>query len=650
MIMTVGQAVVRFLDNQYVSIDNKETKFVDGVFTIFGHGFVLGLGQALEENPGSLKVYQGRNEQGMAHTATAFAKQNNRLKIIACASSIGPGAANMVTAAATATVNNIPLLLFPSDTYANRQPDPVLQQFEQEDSLAITTTDAFKPVCRYWDRVNRPEQLMTALIQAMRVLTEPGITGAVCVALPQDVQGESFDFPEEFFRKRVHRIRRALPVAEEISDAAKLIKESKKPLIICGGGVRYSMAGEVLEAFAEKYNIPFAETQAGKSACKSSNRYNLGGIGVTGNLAANRIAREADCIIAVGSRMTDFTTGSKELFGSRDIKLVTINASRFHAMKCDAAGIVGDAKASIEALDKALCECGYESAYKDEIIKARSDWEAEMKKLADYRYDESFEPLIKARDERSIEEFVEVTGGSITQTSAICMIRELIDSDAIVTGASGSLPGDLQRMWTTDARDSYHMEYGYSCMGYEISSVLGAKLAYPERECYAFTGDGAYLMLHSELLTAMQEQKKVNILLFDNCGFGCINNLQMSNGIGSLATEFRYRESKDGTKPADNRAESRHNGGLIPIDFAKAASGYGLVTYSVKTLEELKNALIDSKKQTVSTLIDIKVLPKTMTDGYGAWWNVGLASHSGIESVNAAYEKLCEKRQKARKY
>ncbi len=643
MRMTVGQAIVKFLNNQYVSLDGKENRFVDGVFTVFGHGFVLGLGQALDEDPGELKVFQGRNEQGMAHVATGYAKQHNRRRIIACAASIGPGSANMVTAAATATVNNIPLLLFPSDTYSNRQPDPVLQQFEQEDSLSITTTDAFRPVCRYWDRVTRPEQVMTALLQAMRVLTDPANTGAVCIALPQDVQGENFDFPEEFFAKRVFRIRRAVPCTEEISDAVKAVASSKKPLLICGGGVRYSIAGETLEAFAEKFNIPFAETQAGKTACRSSHRLNVGGIGVTGNISANILADEADCIIGAGTRLTDFTTGSKQLFNHPGVKVVTINASRFHAMKLDAVSVIADAKAGLEALGKALEAEGYVSGYTDEIEIAKKKWADEMKFLSEYKYFDSpaFTTLITAKDERTIPEQIKLNGGVITQVSAICRIRELIDKDAIVTGASGSLPGDMQRMWTSDVRDSYHMEYGYSCMGYEICSALGAKMAFPEREVYAFVGDGAYLMLHSELITSLQEKKKINVLLFDNCGFGCINNLQMSNGISSLATEFRYR---------DNDSSSRHDGGLIPIDYAASAAGYGCKTYTAHNLEELEAAIEDAKKQEVSTLIDIKVLPKTMTDGYGAWWNVGLASVSKSASVNEAYERVSKMRVLARKY
>lgn len=635
-IMTMGQALVKFLDNQYVSFDGKETKFVDGIFTVFGHGIVCGLGQALDENRGSLKVYQGKNEQGMAHVATSFAKQHNRRKIIACSSSIGPGAANMITAAATATVNNIPLLLFPADTFACRQPDPVLQQFEQPYSLSVTTNDAYKPVCRYWDRIVRPEQLMSAMINAMRVLTDTGNTGAVCIALCQDVEGESYDYPEEFFKKRVHKITRIAPASDEISDIAEILKSAKKPLVIAGGGVRYSEAGETLQNFCEKHNIPFAETQSGKSSVLSSHKLNMGGVGVTGNLSANLIAKDADVIIGVGTRFSDFTTASKSLFRD-DAKFITVNTDRFDAYKLSATKAVCDAKLGIEALDIEIDD--YKTEYTTEIEDAKKAWDEEMLRLSEYKYTEDFEPIIKARYEDTIPEFVEKTGGTITQTAALALIRKIIDDDAIAVAAAGSLPGCMQRMWTTDSLYTYNMEYGYSCMGYEIAGALGSKLAEPDREVYAFCGDGSYLMLHSELVTSIQENKKINVLLFDNSGFGCINNLQMSNGIGNLATEFRKRDENGNLL-----------GEIFPIDFAKCASGYGVKTYTATTLEELEAALIDSKKQVVSTLIDIKVLPKTMTDGYGAWWHVGIASTSSNKAVNTAFENKEENLRKARKF
>ncbi len=636
--MTTAQALVRFLDNQYVSFDGRENKFVEGIFTIFGHGIVCGLGEALDSCPGGLKVYQGKNEQGMAHAAASFAKQNNRRKIVACASSIGPGAANMITAAATATVNHVPLLLFPADAFSTRQPDPVLQQFEQVNSLATTTNDAYRAVCRYWDRIARPEQLMSAMINAMRVLTDTAETGAVCISLPQDVEGECYDFPEEFFRKRVHRIVRIVPAQEELEEAAELLLKARKPLVICGGGVRYSEAGEALEQFCQEFEIPFAETQSGKTACLSSHPCNLGGVGVTGNSAGNCIAKEADVILGIGTRFSDFTTGSKSLF-REDAQIVTVNTSRFDAYKLGAVKVVADAGLAIEKLGQILRREGYRSGYEGEIKEAREGWKREMAFLASYSYGQDFKPLIAAGDPRTIPEFHELTGSGLTQTAVVARVRERIPEDAICVGAAGSLPGDLQRMWTSDTRYSYNMEYGYSCMGYEIAGAFGSKLAEPDREVYAMCGDGSYLMLHSELVTSIQEHRKINVLLFDNSGFGCINNLEMSNGIGNLATEFRFRNE-----------EGKLLGDLMPIDFAACAAGYGVKTYRVRNMEELDAALEDSLKQAGSTLIDIKVLPKTMTDGYGAWWHVGVAGTSENEKVCQASENKKKNLEKARKY
>lgn len=563
--MTVAQAIVKFLDNQYVSMDGVETKFVEGFFTIFGHGIAVGLGEALDTNPGQLRVMQGRNEQGMCHVATAFAKQNNRKSIIPCASSVGPGAANMVTACATATVNNIPLLVFPADTFASRQPDPVLQQLEQSSSLATTTNDAFKPVCKYWDRITRPEQLMTALINAMRVLTDPSETGACCIALPQDVEGESYDYPDYFFEKRVHRITRPVAVEEELEDIAEIIAKAKRPLLIVGGGVKYSEAGETVEKFCEEFHIPFGESQAGKSACQTSNPYCLGGIGVTGTLASNVIAKDADVVIAVGSRLSDFTTSSKHLFRNEDVKFVTINNNRYHAYKMDAVKAIGDAKVTVEALAEKLRAKGYVSSYNGEIEAAKEAWDKEWDRLAGIEYTgDDFEPIIKARDPRTVPEFVKLTNGKITQTAALAAINKTIDKDATIITAGGSLPSCMQRMWKTDKRGGYHAEYGYSCMGYEVAATLGVKFAEPDNEVYCVVGDSSFQMLHSEIMTIMQERKKVNILVFDNCGFGCINNLEMNHGIGSIATEFRYT---DGKKPT---------GDLIPVDYAKIGEGYGL--------------------------------------------------------------------------
>lgn len=637
--MTVAQAIVKFLDNQYVSMDGVETKFVEGFFTIFGHGIAVGLGEALDTNPGQLRVMQGRNEQGMCHAAIAFAKQSNRKKIIACASSIGPGAANMVTACATATVNQIPLLVFPADTFASRQPDPVLQQLEQSNSLAITTNDAFKPVCKYWDRITRPEMIMTALINAMRVLTDAAETGACCIGLCQDVEGESYDFPDCFFKKRVHRITRPIAVEEELNEIAEMIAGAKKPLVIVGGGVRYSGAGETVENFCEEFKIPFGESQAGKSACKSSHPYCLGGIGVTGTYAANHIAKDADIVIAIGSRLSDFTTSSKHLFQNENVQFLTINNNRFHAYKMDAVKAVGDAKVTIEALAKKLREKKYCSAYTYEIERAKCVWDEELARLSEIAYTgENFEPIVKARDPRTIPEFVKLTDGRITQTAALAAIRRVIDEDAIIITAGGSLPSCMQRMWRTDKRGSYHAEYGYSCMGYEVAATLGVKFAEPDKEVYCVVGDSSFQMMHSEIMTIMQEKKKVNILIFDNCGFGCINNLEMNHGIGSIATEFRYT---DGQKPT---------GALIPVDYAKIGEGYGLTTYTCRTITKLEAALEDAKTQTKACLFDLKVIPKTMTDGYESWWNVGIATTSEKESVREACEGVLEGRNESRAY
>ena len=633
--LTTAQALVRFLDNQYVSFDGHEEKFIEGVFTIFGHGNVLGIGQALEENPGGLKVHQGRNEQGMALAATAFAKQKNRKKIYACTTSVGPGAANMLTAAGTATANNIPVLLLPGDTFATRQPDPVLQQVEHTNNLSVTTNDAFKAVTKYWDRVTRPEQLMSAMINAMRVLTDIGNTGAVCVAMPQDVQGEVYEFPESFLAKRVHVIDRRIGTPTEFKNAVELIKRKKKPIIICGGGVRYSEAGEEMKKFAAEFNIPIGETQAGKSSIENDFELNMGGIGVTGNLAANMLAAEADLVIGIGTRFTDFTSGSKALFQNENVEFLTINASDFHAEKMDAVKIVGDAKVCLEELNKQLREEGYKSAYGSEPERAKADWASELSRLHGIKFTKTgFKAEVPDQIEEALNEIYDLYGGALTQTEVLGVINNFLKKDYVVVGSSGSLPGDLQRMWETNEKYSYHMEYGYSCMGYEINGALGVKMAEPSKEVYAMVGDGSYLMLHSELVTSIQENKKINVLLFDNCGFGCINNLQMGNGMGSFETEFRNRGSKK----------------LIPVDYAKAASGYGVKTYSVKTLDELRAALEDAKKQEISTLIDIKVLPKTMTNGYESWWHVGVAGVSEKDSIKTAFEEKEDGLKKARKY
>ncbi|WFA10121.1 3D-(3,5/4)-trihydroxycyclohexane-1,2-dione acylhydrolase (decyclizing) [Tissierella sp. Yu-01] len=615
--LTVGQALMKFLDNQYVEFDGVENKFVKGVFTIFGHGIVVGFGEALESYKGDIKVYQGRNEQGMAHAAIGYAKQKNRREIIACSSSIGPGALNLVTAAGTATANRIPLLLFPGDTFACRQPDPVLQQIEQPHNLNITANDAFKAVSKYWDRITRPEQLMSAMINAMRVLTDPAETGAVTICLSQDAEAEAYDYPVEFFRKRIHHINRRPPSSNEVKRVAEIIKNKKKPLLICGGGVTYSEAGEALLNFAEKFNIPIGETQAGKGIIDWNHPLNLGGIGVTGTKAANLAARDSDVIIAVGTRLGDFTTSSKWAFQNEDVEIVSINVNSFDAYKMDSTMMVADAKEGLKALEELLTEYGYRSTYVNEIKELRADWNNEVDRLYSIELENGF-----------------------SQTRALGIINEFIDESSVVVGSSGSLPGDLQRVWRTKGYKNYHMEYGFSCMGYEVCASLGVKIAEPEKEIYAMVGDGSYLMLHSELVTSIQEGKKINVILFDNNGFGCINNLQVGQGIPSFNTEFRYR----------NPETERLDGDYIPMDFAKSAEGYGVKTFRATNSEELREALIAAKNEKRSTLIDIKVLPKTMTDGYESWWRVGVPEISDYASVNEAYKNMEEGISKTKKF
>jgi 3D-(3,5/4)-trihydroxycyclohexane-1,2-dione acylhydrolase (decyclizing) len=640
--MTMGQALVKFLNNQYIEFDGKQSKFVEGVFTIFGHGNVLGLGQALEQDAGDLIVHQGRNEQGMAHAAIGYAKQMKRRKIYACTSSVGPGAANMATAAATASANRIPLLLLPGDTFATRQPDPVLQQMEQFNDFTLTTNDIFRPVSKYWDRISRPEQLMTAMINAMRVLTDPENTGAVTICLPQDVQGEAYDYPEYFFQKRVHRFERTIPTEGMISDAVKLMSGKKKPLLICGGGVKYSEAQDAFQKFAEEFNIPFGETQAGKSAIVYSHSMNLGGIGTTGCLAANLIAKEADLVIGVGTRYTDFTTASKSLFQNSNVDYININIGGFDSKKLDGVSVKADAKTALEVLTTALKGIGYKSAYNGEIASAKERWNSELNRLFNVKYTkENFVPENSGQLDHVLAEFVGLTGTELTQTRALSIFDELLDKNSVIVGASGSLPGDLQRVWRAKGHNTYNMEYGYSCMGYEVNAALGVKLAEGDtKEVYTFVGDGAYMMLHSELPTAVQEGRKINIMLFDNMSFGCINNLQMGTGMGSFGTEFRSR----------SKITNKLDGNLLPVDFAMNAASYGCKTYTAKNEEELKFAIEDAKKQTVSTLIDIKILPKTMTHGYESWWRAGVAEVSKNASIAAANREMQIGISKSRQY
>jgi 3D-(3,5/4)-trihydroxycyclohexane-1,2-dione acylhydrolase (decyclizing) len=619
--LTMAQALLRFLDAQYVELDGVETKFVKGVAGIFGHGNVVGLGEALaggQDAGHNLVYFQGHNEQGAAHMAVGFAKQSNRRQIFAVTSSIGPGALNMVTAAGVALVNRIPVLLLPGDVFACRQPDPVLQQVEHWDDYTATANDAFRAVSRYWDRVNRPEQLMSACINAMRVLTDPAETGPVTLALPQDVQAEPYDYPEEFLARRVHHIPRRPPTKGEIERAVALVKASRKPLAICGGGVRYSEAGKAFAAFCASFGIPFGETQAGKGAVPWDDPLNLGGIGVTGGLAANRIARDADLVIAVGTRLGDFTTGSRNLFRNPKSSVLSLNVNAFDAAKMNSVTVVADARESLTALSAGLSAAGWKSGYRGEVEKARAEWLKEWDRL-----------------------YTEEDPAGLSQVRVLGELNEaLLPKNAIVVGASGSIPGDLQRVWRTRAENSYHMEYGFSCMGYEIAAALGAKMAAPDREVFALVGDGSYVMLHSELLTAIQEDRKIHVVVFDNAGYQCIDNLQQSQGIVKFGNDLRKRDPATG----------RLTGSLIRVDFAKNGESYGARGYPVSTMDQLRSALKSALAGSVSTVIDVKVTPKSMTHDYESWWRVGTAQVSENPKVEEAAKKIAREVETARKF
>lgn len=618
--LTTGEAIVKFLTKQYIYIDGEETQFVEGVMNIFGHGNVLGMGEGLSKYQEDLKIIQGKNEQGMAHTAIGFSKQSLRKRIFAVTSSVGPGSANLVTAAGTAAANHIPVLFLPGDTFATRQPDPVLQQVENPQSIGITTNDALKPLSRYFDRITRPEQIMSALIRAFEVMTNPQTAGPVTIALSQDVQGEAFDFPETFFEKRVHYVDRLEPSKRSIEAASKILKDAKKPLLIVGGGAKYSESQEEIKQLMEKHSIPMAETQAGKSTIEASHPLNLGGLGVTGNLAANIYAKDADVIVGIGTRYSDFTTSSKTAINFESAKLININVNRVDAYKLDATQVVGDAKVSIAKLQEKLKNHQFDT--KDIVRDIKNQWNNERNRLAEINInDASYTPEISDHfDKEKINKYVETLQTELPQTNALIEANKTLDNDAIIVAAAGSLPGDLERLWETDAFNTYNMEYGYSTMGYEIGAAVGAKISEPDKEVYALVGDGSFLMLHSELITALQYNYKINIILFDNSGFGCINNLQMDNGSESFCTEF-----------------TDYNGDILNIDYKKVAEGYGAISYRVNNVESLAKAIEQAKKETKSTLIEIKTLPKTMTDGYESFWNVGVSEHSDKPSIQEVF-------------
>lgn len=615
--LTMSQALIKFLDNQYLEIDGTQHKFVHAIFGIFGHGNVGGIGEALENTNTNLMFYQGHNEQGMAHAAIAYAKQKNRLEVCACTSSIGPGATNMITAAATATTNRIPLLLLPGDIFASRQPDPVLQQLEQPHDYTLSVNDCFKPVSKYWDRITRPEQLMTACINAMRVLTDPIETGAVTLCLPQDVQTESYDYPADFFVQRVHRINRVAANKNDVNHLVTAFKNAKKPLIIAGGGVKYSGASTELDAFVNKYKIPVVETQAGKGCLTWDNELNMGGVGVIGTQAANKLASDADLIIALGTRLNDFTTCSKTALNST-AKIFNINISRYDNYKQNSYPITADIKDFLNTLYHELND-NYitEQIYLEYCSRLKQQWQQDLN-----------------------TNFTKIFDNGVSQMQVIAELNKFVDNHDIVVGAAGSLPGDMQRLWQVKNINTYHLEYAFSCMGYEVSGALGVKMAEPDSEVYALVGDGSFLMLHSELLTSLQEDIKINIILFDNSGYQCINNLQCSNGSNGFGNQFRYR----------NLDSKKLDGENIPVDFAGYASALGVKTFKAHTIGEFIKILPEIKKSKISTLVDIKVDPSSMSSGYDCWWRFDVAEVSSNSNVLKASEQLHNKLAAAKQY
>lgn len=614
---TVADFIVKYIDNQYLEVDGIEHKFVEGVFTIFGHGNVLGLGKSLECVDHKLNVLQGKNEQGMALSAMGFAKERNRTGIYAVTTSIGPGCTNLVTAAACATVNRIPMLLLPGDTFENGQPDPVLQQLENINSTSITATDCLRPVSKYYDRVSHPEKVFSILENSFSILTDPEKTGAVTISLPQDIQAQIIDFDESLIQKKIWKLKRRVPSSFDIDYILSDIQYHEKIVLLCGGGVKYSHAGKVLAELATKLNIPIVETQAGKSAVVN-NQMVLGGIGVTGTYAANKVVEEASLIISFGSRLNDFTSQSSSFAVEK--KLINVNLSNLDGIKQNGYHVDADIKLVIE---------GLLSKVTADLRKKNTDYCAVQKRWNEMLSEFSDKGNLLTNSEEHIEKFECVVPSALNQTQVVLKLNEILEKDAIVVTASGSLPGDLERLWTSKKEGSYHVEYGYSCMGYEINSAIGVKLASPQRPVYVFVGDGSFNMLHSEILTSLQYDIPINILLFDNSGFGCINNLQREYGSQGYRTEF---------KKMANELEKE----FITCDYAKIAEGYGALSSKITNL----NDLFEISNNNTTTLYDIKVNPKTMTDGFLSWWDVGFDYYTKNELETKKFNELQMEREK----
>ena len=614
--LTMAQAIVAFLKNQYVERDGKEQLFFAGCFGIFGHGNVAGIGQALQQNP-DFRYYQTRNEQAMVHAAAAYAKIKNRLQTLVCTTSIGPGATNMITAAAGATINRLPVLLLPGDIFARRNVAPVLQQLESAYSQDISVNDCFKPISRYWDRINRPDQIITALPEAMRVLTSPADTGTVTLALPQDVQVEAFDYPPGLFEKRVWHMARNRPDQFSVAQAAEWIRQAKRPLIIAGGGTIYSEATEALRQFVEQTGIPESETMAGKGSLRYDHSLCMGAIGATGTLAANRLAKDADLIIGIGTRYSDFTTASKTAFQNPDVRFININVAEFDAYKHKAIPLMGDAQATLKELLTALGDYRVEGNYEAATRALHDEWETEVQRIYDIRN----RPLV-------------------SQGELIGAVNDAGDPDAVMVCAAGSLPGDLHKLWRSRHPKQYHLEYGYSCMGYEIAGGLGIKMADPEREVYVLVGDGSYLMLSTDIVTSIQEGFKLTIILMDNNGYKSIGALSRSLGSQGFGTRYVFPENN---RLPDDTAELTKT---LPVDLAANARSLGAHVIQCETYKDFLEALETAKGIDYTTVIYIQNDRYVGVPGYESWWDVPIAEVSEIDSVKAAradYEQAVQK-------
>ena len=623
--LTVAQATIRFLTNQYTERDGVEHRLIAGALGIFGHGNVAGIGQALLQNEiapdpgeGEMPYIMPRNEQGAVHAAAAFAKVRNRMSTYMVTASIGPGSLNMVTGAALATTNRVPVLLFPSDQFATRVPDPVLQQLEAPTSLDVTVNDCFRPVARFFDRINRPEQLIPSLLSAMRVLTDPAETGAVVLAMPQDVQAEAHDWPVELFRKRVWHVRRPVPEPAALERAVALIKAAERPLIISGGGTIYSEACEELRALAAATGIPVADTQAGKGAINYDHPCAVGGVGSTGGDSGNHLADKADLVIGVGTRYSDFTTASKTQFKNPGVRFVNINVTPFDAAKQSAEMVVADAREALRALTAALDGHRVGEDYSREIAAEREAWFAATERC----YHLGHGPLP-------------------AQTEVFGALNELMGPDDIVINAAGSMPGDLQALWRARTPVQYHVEYAFSCMGYEIPAGLGCKLARPESEVVSIVGDGTYQMLPMELATVVQENIKVIYVLLQNYGFCSIGSLSESRGSQRFGTKYRQRGGGSHLEDAET---------VRGVDIAANAESWGLKVYRVSTIEEFKEAYARAHAGEEAAMIHIE------TDLYGpnppssSWWDVAVSGVSRLESTQRAYERYLEDRKPQRHY